>query len=254
MTAEEEKQLAIRVVNENDFLARERLVRSNLRLVVSIAKKYGNRQLTLGDLIEEGNLGLIKAVDYYDPHRGVRFSTYAAWWIKQSIKHALLSNVRPVHIPTYMVSLINQWRHLASEMKARIGRRPTVEEMAELMKLPKKKAMAISKVTQLINTTKEIFSTGSDDDDEQSLEATLEDVGYGRPEDSLVNFEQQQKVVKMLDKLDDREATIMKMCYGIGGEKTYSLQEIAEHLGLTRERIRQLQKATLARLCELMIV
>jgi len=114
LTAEEEHSLGKLVVEENDPLARERLVRSNLRLVVNIAKKYTGRGISLGDLIEEGNLGLIKAVDYFDADRGTRFSTYAAWWIRQSIKYALLTNIQPVHIPTYMVALINQWRHTAA--------------------------------------------------------------------------------------------------------------------------------------------
>ena len=119
LTAEEEYDYGRQVVDENDPLAREQLVRSNLRLVVNIAKKYGGRGMALGDLIEEGNLGLIKAVDYFDPDRGTRFSTYAAWWIKQSIKRSLLENVQPVHVPTYMVTLISQWRHTAAEVEGR---------------------------------------------------------------------------------------------------------------------------------------
>ena len=112
LTREQEQELGRLIVHENDQCAREQLVRSNLRLVVNIAKKYGDRGMSLGDLIEEGNLGLIRAVDYFDPERGVRFSTYAAWWIKQGIKRAMLENVQPVHIPTYMVALINQWLSL----------------------------------------------------------------------------------------------------------------------------------------------
>ena len=115
------------IVEDNDPHARDQLVRSNLRLVVNIAKKYGNRGMSLGDLIEEGNLGLIRAVDYFDPDRGTRFSTYAAWWIKQGIKRALLENVQPVHIPTYMVALINQWRHAVSELESSLGRAPDIE-------------------------------------------------------------------------------------------------------------------------------
>ena len=139
MNAKEERSLGKLVSEENDRWAREQLVRSNLRLVVNIAKKYGGRGMSLGDLIEEGNLGLIKAVDYFDPDRGVRFSTYSAWWIKQSIKRALLENIQPVHIPTYMVALINQWRHTSAELESKLGRTPSVEEMADIMGLPLRK-------------------------------------------------------------------------------------------------------------------
>jgi RNA polymerase primary sigma factor len=140
---EEEQYLGRLIIEENDPLARDQLVRSNLRLVVNIAKKFGGRRMSLGDLIEEGNLGLIRAVDYFDPARGTRFSTYAAWWIKQSIKRALLENVQPVHIPTYMVALINQWRHTAMELESRLGRVPDVEEMADIMQVPPRKAKII---------------------------------------------------------------------------------------------------------------
>ena len=133
LTWDEECELGTRIIEENDPWAREQLVRSNLRLVVNIAKKYAGRGMSLGDLIEEGNLGLIKAVDYFDPSHSTRFSTYAAWWIKQSIRRAMLENVQPVHIPTYMVSLINQWRHTSAELEAKLGRKLSVEEMADII-------------------------------------------------------------------------------------------------------------------------
>ena len=155
MTKEQEHSLGKLIIEENDPWAREQLVRSNLRLVVNIAKKYANRGMSLGDLIEEGNLGLIKAVDYFDPSRGVRFSTYAAWWIKQSIKRALLENIQPVHIPTYMVALINQWRHTTAELESSLGRTPSMEEMSDIMSLPLRKAKMIHKIVEVLSSIRD---------------------------------------------------------------------------------------------------
>jgi RNA polymerase primary sigma factor len=251
LTAEKEYEYGRQVVDENDPLARELLVRSNLRLVVNIAKKYGGRGMSLGDLIEEGNLGLIKAVDYFDPDRGTRFSTYAAWWIKQSIKRALLENVQPVHVPTYMVTLISQWRHTASEVEGRIGRKLTVEEMADLMHLPVRKAKVIHRIVEVLGSSGE--SLNSDDQDEsQALESTLEDHNAGRPEDGLVEEEEKAKAVRLLDELDFREAEVLRLHYGIEERRPLSLKEIGERMGLTRERIRQIRRDALTSLYEYM--
>ena len=251
LTWEEEFELGTRVVEENDPWARELLVRSNLRLVVNIAKKYAGRGISLGDLIEEGNLGLIKAVDYFDPDRGTRFSTYAAWWIKQSIKRALLENVQPVHVPTYMVTLINQWRHAAAEVEGRLGRKVEVDEMADLMHLPLRKAKVINRIVEVLSNVSE--SLGADDeDDSHALESTLEDESAGRPEDLLVEDEEKNKALRLLDELDLREADVLKLHYGLGGQRPLTLKEIGQKMGLTRERIRQIRRDALTRLYEYM--
>jgi RNA polymerase primary sigma factor len=251
LTAKEEYEYGRQVVDDNNPWAREHLVRSNLRLVVNIAKKYGGRGMALGDLIEEGNLGLIKAVDYFDPDRGTRFSTYAAWWIKQSIKRALLENVQPVHVPTYMVTLISQWRHTAAEVEGRIGRKLSVEEMADLMHLPVRKAKVIHRIVDVLGNSGESFSQ-DDQEDSQALECTLEDHNAGRPEDGLVEDEEKAKAVRLLDELEFREAEVLRLHYGIGEPRPQSLKEIGTRMGLTRERIRQIRRDALTSLYEFM--
>ena len=237
------------VLEENDPWAREQLVRSNLRLVVNIAKRYAGRGTSLGDLIEEGNIGLIRAVDYFDPDRGTRFSTYAAWWIKQSIKRALLENVQPVHIPTYMVGLINHWRHTMSELESKLGRILTVEEMADIMHLPLRKAKIIHRIVETLGSAQD-SSGGEELDQDQVLEATVADERTGKPEDAMVANEEKAKVLKWLNKIEPREATILRLHYGLDGSKPMTLKEIGKKLGLTRERIRQLRRDALTKLYE----
>jgi RNA polymerase primary sigma factor len=251
LTVEQEHSLGKLVVEENDPQAREQLVRSNLRLVVNIAKKYVGRGMSLGDLIEEGNLGLIKAVDYFDPDYGTRFSTYAAWWIKQSIKRALLANVQPVHIPTYMVALMNQWRHTTAELQNRLGRMLDVEEMAEIMHLPLRKAKIIHHIVEILSSVKD--TSGSDNaDDNQVIEETLQDQNAGKPEDTLVADEERTKVLGLLNEIEPREADVLRSHYGLDGRKPMTLKQIGKKVGLTRERIRQIQRSALTKLYEYM--
>ncbi|UCE99621.1 MAG: RNA polymerase sigma factor RpoD/SigA [Planctomycetota bacterium] len=250
LTVEQERSLGKLVVEQHDPWAREQLVRSNLRLVVNIAKRYVNRGMSLGDLIEEGNLGLIKAVDYFDPNHGTRFSTYAAWWIKQSIKHALLANVQPVHIPTYMVALMNQWRHTAADLESRLGRMLGVEEMAEIMHLPLRKARIIHQIIKILSSVKDVSSDDLNDD--QMFEENLQDQNVGKPEDTLVADEEQEKVLRLLDEIDPREANVLRLHYGLDKCKPMTLKQIGEKLGLTRERIRQIQRDALTKLYEYM--
>ncbi|MCI0498961.1 MAG: RNA polymerase sigma factor RpoD/SigA [Planctomycetales bacterium] len=241
---EEEKSLATAVLEENDPIARERLVRSNLRLVVNIAKKFSGRGLTLGDLIEEGNLGLMRAVDTFDPEHGVRFSTYSAWWVKQSIKRAILSNSQPIHVPTYMVELINQWRQVSAELESRLGRTARLEEMAKAMNVPVRKAQAIREIVSVVDSGFQHESS----EQNAGLDDSIEDDTMVTPEEKLGTNEQLAQALELLDKMEPRQAEVLRLRFGLNGLEPLTLKQIGEKLGLTRERVRQLQRNALAQL------
>jgi RNA polymerase sigma factor (sigma-70 family) len=242
---EDEKKLAKAVMDTNDPQARDRLVRSNLRLVVNIAKRFSGRGLTLGDLIEEGNLGLMRAVDTFDTDHGVRFSTYSAWWIKQAIKRAILNNSQPIHIPTYMVELINQWRNTNAELEIKLGRAPSLEEMASAMKVAIRKAQAIRDIVSVVELG---FHHDSGEDNNSSLEEVVEDNKIN----DIGSDEELARAVELLDQIDPREAEVLKLRFGLTGEEPLTLKQIGERLDLTRERVRQIQRSALAQLNELM--
>ncbi|MBN1787729.1 MAG: RNA polymerase sigma factor RpoD/SigA [Sedimentisphaerales bacterium] len=248
LDAEQEKELAQRIIENDDPQARDQLTRSNLRLVVSIAKKFAKGQMPLGDLIEEGNLGLIRAIDSFDPSMGVRFSTYAAWWIKQSIKRALLMDSGPISIPTYMVELVNQYRHVIAELHAGLADTPTPAQIAKEMNLPLKKVNAIREIVDSVNTPLQAESPET----HQTFEETLPQISMQLPEDELANSEELNKLVNMLDRLEERQAAVLRLRFGIDGKEPLTLKQIGAKLGLTRERARQLQITALKRLNELM--
>src|ERR1700722_20299132 len=152
LNADQEKQLARAIIHQNDFAARERMVRSNLRLVVNIAKHYVNRGLSLPDPIEEANIGLLKAVEGFDPENGCRFSTYASWWIKQAIKRALINSVQPIHIPAYMVEMMTKLKYAMRELEDRLGRLPTTDELSAHMGMPARKLRIIKKAVKAYNS------------------------------------------------------------------------------------------------------
>ncbi|MCE5341144.1 MAG: sigma-70 family RNA polymerase sigma factor [Planctomycetaceae bacterium] len=248
LTWEQECEFANRIIDCDDPEARDILVRSNLRLVVSIAKRFATGKLSLGDLIEEGNLGLIRAVDSFDPEVGVRFSTYAAWWIKQTIKRALLMDGGPLSIPTYMVELVNQYRQVVTELQKKLSETPSVNQIANEMKLPVKKIIAIKEIADSVHTALD----NDNDSESTSVQEKVPQVSEELPEDELANAEELRKVVKMLDKLPGRCGEVLKLRFGIEGREPLTLKQIGAKLNLTRERVRQIQQQALGALNELM--
>ncbi|MFT5328238.1 MAG: RNA polymerase primary sigma factor, partial [Planctomycetaceae bacterium] len=243
LSADEEKMLS-RQISAGDGAARDRMVRANLRLVVNIARAYTGKGLPLQDLIEEGNLGLLRAVEGFDPEMGTRFSTYASYWIKQSIKRALVNSAKTIRIPAYMVELLSKWRRATAMLSDQLGRTPTPEEVAVELEIPSKKLKIVKKAIQLYNTNPQTDQP----DGSWTLGEVLPDEKNKGPDVELMENDNLKHVFKMLDKMDPREATILRMRFGLDDSEPKTLKEIGEALGLTRERVRQIEGDALNRL------
>jgi RNA polymerase primary sigma factor len=243
LTAADEKELAGKIA-DGDVRARDRMVRANLRLVVNIARGYTGKGLALQDLIEEGNLGLLRAVEGFDPAVGTRFSTYASYWIKQSIKRALINSAKTIRIPAYMVELLSKWRRATARLQEELGRSPTPEEVARVLGLPKKKLPIIKKAIRIYNSTPQTDQSEAG----WSLGDMVEDERMKTPEDMMVESDSLSHVLRMLDEMDAREATVLRMRFGLGDGEPHTLKEIGEALGLTRERVRQIETEALSKL------
>jgi len=239
LKAEEEADLA-RQIKQGDKKARERFIRANLRLVVSIAKVYVNKGLSFLDLIEEGNLGLLKAVERFDPARKCRFSTYATWWIKQAIRRSILNTAKTVRLPAYMVEMIAKLKSASFNLSQKLGREPAMSELADVLHVPPesveilRRALAASASLRPISLDV-IWSSGEFALEQEEAPATL----------TSVDTERLQNLLKAINQ---REAEILRLRYGLQDNKPMTLKEIGERLGITRERVRQIEKEAIRKL------
>jgi len=243
LTADEEKSLS-RAISAGDASARDRMVRANLRLVVNIARGYSGKGLPLQDLIEEGNLGLLRAVEGFDPDMNTRFSTYASYWIKQSIKRALVNTAKTIRVPAYMVELLSKWRRASAKLAEELKRTPTPEDIAVELGIPKKKLRIVKKAIALYNASPQ----SEQDESGLTLGDIVPDDRTIGPEDELINSDNLKHVFRLLDEMDPRESTILRMRFGLDDSEPRTLKEIGQALGLTRERVRQIEGEALRKL------
>ena len=246
LKAEEEIDLGrkIQAKGRGSSEARNQMIRSNLRLVISIAKRYTNMGLTFSDLVEEGNIGLMRAVDKFNPEKGYRFSTYASWWIKQAIMRALSNQGKTIRIPVYMYDTISKWRKVRDGLTQKLNRIPTRKEIAKLMQIPVQKVKEIENIAGRpgsLNAPVSLDSTAE-------LIDLIQDDTANTPEKEMGEVLRGERIHEILSTLDERERKILILRFGLEGEEAHTLEEVAQKFGITRERIRQIEVVALQKI------
>ncbi len=246
LTPDDEVNLArlVQTGGDEGHKARERMIKSNLRLVIAIAKRYSNMGLPFSDLVEEGNMGLMRAVEKFDPERGYRFSTYSSWWIKQGIMRSLSNQGKTIRIPVYMYDIIAKWRKVRDGLTQRLGRVPNRKEIAEMMEVPVEKIKEIEQITERPSSLNAPISI----EGSAELIDLIEEDATKNPDAILGEVLRSERVGVLLRALDEREQKILTLRFGLNEGQSFTLEEVATHFDITRERVRQIEAAALKKI------
>lgn len=244
LSAEEEVQLG-RKVQEGDSVAREHMIRANLRLVVSVAKRFRNRGLTLPDLIAEGNIGLLKGIEKFNPEAGFRLSTYATWWIQQTIRRALINSVKTVRVPSYMVEILTKWNRVSTELKTDLGHNPSPREVADQIGLSDKNTKVVQQTLRGQEAPPTVGSEGLHAIPGQHREHNRD---RKTPEEIVMHEDALRTLRDILELIDPLEAAVLRLRYGLDDQEPATLEKVSKSLGVSRERVRQIERHTLRKL------